>query len=379
MARNIDRRLNSLKARRTGLDRLGRVALEDRQRIVTNSAILENYQKRAPDSPYTRYAFGAMQEVGPDYTRISIETAGRVQNQLATALSNLGRSVDFRLQGSVPCNIHIRGVSDVDLLTLDTAFFTYDSSGPRALRGDFFSPVPYTALSALQSLRSHIETTLKSKFPAADVDTSGGKAVSISGGSLARPVDVVPSHWHDTADYQATYQEHDRGVQILDKKVPTTVHNMPFRHIKRINDQDMLAWDGLKKSIRLCKNVKSDAIEDGTDIPLPSFDIAAVMYHADLAALRAGHTNEMAILAETQRHLDYLYNNKEFAKTLLVPDGSRQIFNTEAKFQGLTSLSIEIDDLSKEVSKESSVRLRYMLGREPYLYESRAVLLGTAS
>jgi hypothetical protein len=313
-----------------------------------------------------------MQEVGPDYMRISIETAERVQNQLAIGLAAVGRTVGFRLQGSVPCNIHIRGVSDVDLLTLDEAFHTYDQLGSIAQLGGYRSPISYTPLSALQLLRRHIESILKEKYPAAEVDTSGGKAVKISGGSLARPVDVVPSHWHDTADYQRTDQEHDRGVYILDRKVPTTVLNMPFRHIKRVTDQDRLALLSLKKAIRLCKNVKSDAAEDGTEINLPSFDIAATMYHADLTALRVGAGYELAILAETQRYLDALACNFNQARTLMVPDGSRRIFDTEAKLNGLRSLSIEMDDLVKEVAKEQDRRVG--LGREPYLWESRDTL-----
>jgi hypothetical protein len=371
MARNITRMLDSLKARRTGLDRISRIATADQMVVLAKSLLQESYQTRIPNQPYTRYAVGAMQEVGPDYTRISIETAGRVQNQLATGLAAAGRTVGFRLQGSVPCNIHIRGVSDVDLLTLDEAFHTYDTIGFLSQTGHYRSPISYTPLSALQSLRRQIETILEVKYPAADVNTSGSKAVKISGGSLARPVDVVPSHWHDTADYQRSSQEYDRGVTILDRKIPMTIDNMPFRHIKRIDERDIFAIQGLKKAIRLCKNVKSDAAEDGTEIALPSFDIAATMYHADLGTLRAGAANELLILAETQRHLDALTNNSEVARKLIVPDGSRPVFDTDAKLRGLRALSIEMDDLAKEVAKEQD----WSLGvGEPTLPASRQAL-----
>jgi len=372
MARNISNRLVSLKARRSGTDRLNRVAASQMQDVLQKSAIRESYQKRAADKPYTSYALGSMQEVGPDYTRVSLETAERVANQLMGDLKPAGFLVSFELQGSVPCNIHIRGVSDVDLLVLDEAFHTYDILGPFAQLGGYRSPISYTPLSALQRLRSQIEGTLKLRYPKADVDTAGGKAVNISGGSLARPVDVVPSYWHDTADYQRTRQKHDRSVCIMDKKVPTTIENMPFRHIKRITDQDVATLHSLKKSIRLCKHVKNDAIEEGTSIGLPSFDIAATMYHADIAALRVGAGYELAVLAETQRHLDHLACNFDHARTLSVPDGSRKIFDTEAKLRGLHSLSLEMDDLAREVAKEQSVLLS--LTEQPSLSLSRGVL-----
>ncbi len=267
----------------------------------------------------------------------------------------------------------VRGVSDVDLLTLDTDFLIYQTSGQRA-RSGVYTPTPKTSLSVLSNLRTESEKILKDKYPAATVDTAGGKAIAISGGSLPRPVDVVPSHWYDTVDYQASGLERDRGVYILDKKVPTTFSNYPFLHIHRINQQDIAAAFGLKKAIRLCKNVKNDAIEEGRKIVFPSFDIASTMYHSNLANLRVGAYYELAILAETQRFLDELYHKPQTARSLMVPDGSRRIFDTDEKYDGLKSLSVEMDDLAKQVAKEQNVLLRY--GAEPSLGDSRTVLNG---
>jgi hypothetical protein len=354
MARDIDKRLTQLRNRRTGTDRLYKVGTADQDTISKKSLLAESWQKRA-EKPYTKYALGSMQEVGPDYTRISIETAERVGKQLHENLTAQGMPVDFRLQGSVPLNVHIRGVSDVDLLTIDDSFFVYDTTGRWAVSGAVYRlPATRTSIGVLTSLRSECEKILKVKYPAATVDTSGAKAIAISGGSLARPVDVVPSHWFDCVSYQTTAQECDRGVTILNKKVPTTINNWPFLHIKGINAQDVASLGTLKKAIRLCKNVKSDAIEDGKEILLPSFDIAAAMYHADLTKLQLGSFYELAILAETQRHLDYLTMNEEAAMRLTTPDGSRKIFDNRDKLTGLRRLSMEMDDLLKEVAAEQS-------------------------
>lgn len=368
MARNISERLSRLKQRRSGTDRLDRLTEDAMGTVLAKSLYDEPWQKRvATTQPNTRYVVGAMTAVDPDYTRISIDTAVRVGNQLKVGLAAAGFSVDFRLQGSVPLDVHIRGVSDVDLLNLHLGILVYDRNGPRA---NTYLPASQTSLAALQELRREAEKILKAKFPAATVDTAGGKAIGVSGGSLARPVDVVPSMWWDTSDYQTTYQEHDRGVTILNKRVPETLHNQPFRHIKRVNDSDVLAHGGLKKSIRLCKHVKNDASEEGTAIELPSFDIAAVMYHANLGALAANRYHELAVLAETQRHLDALACNHEQAKQLWVPDGSRKIFDTTAKLTALNRLSSEMDDLLAEVAREQAP----MLGSMRSSYDSRNIL-----
>jgi hypothetical protein len=371
MARNIYQRLNNLKARRSGTDRLSAVRADSAGELLTKSLVTEDYQKRsAADKPNTRYALGSMQEVSADYTRISVETAQRVGRQLEQGLTNAGIAVEFRLQGSVPLNTHIRGVSDVDLLNIDTSLVTYMVGGARSTAG-WYTPTHRTSLEVLSTLRRESERILRNAFPAVTVDTSGAKAIHLSGGSLARPVDVVPAHWLDTIAWQSSGHEYERGVKILNKDVPTTLDNRPFLHIKRVSEQDTATLGGLKKAIRLVKNVKSDAEEDGRDIALGSYDIAAILFYADAAALRGGYLYELAILAETQRYLDWLYQNPLEAQKLMVPDGSRKIFDSADKTSALLALSVEMDELVREVAKEQNERLR---SGTPTLDASRAAV-----
>lgn len=360
MARDINKRLSQLENRRRGLDRLGRIALDEQIDLLKKSYSPESWQKRATDKSHTRYALGAMQEVGPDYTRISIETANRVANQLQNGLAGANIAADFRLQGSVPLNVHIRGVSDVDLLTLEIGFMTYAAAGALSLTGGHYSnvPTPRTSVGVLLNLRTESEKILKAKFPAATVDTSGGKAINISGGSLARPVDVVPSHWYDGHEYQVSRQETDRAVTILDKKKMATIDNWPFLHIKRVTVKCDKTNGALRKAIRLCKNVKADAIEEGTKIALPSFDLAALLYHANETELWLGSLYELRILSEAQRWLDHLYHNPKIAMSLRTPDGSRLIFDDPSKYEGMKVLSYELDDLLRQVSREQAPSLQ---------------------
>jgi hypothetical protein len=373
MARDIDKRLKSLRDRRIGTDRIADLALESATQVIAKSLIQESYAKRAPLQKHTQYALGAMQAVDPDYTRISLEEAKRVEDQLQRGLEKRSISVKFRLQSSVPCDIHIRGVSDVDLLVLDYRYFRYDTNGPFSNMGGYRSPVNYDTLKALQQLRYESESVLDLAFSAAKVNKNGAKAIKISGGSLRRPVDVVPSNWFDTADYQRSFEEVDRGVEILDKHVPKRILNTPFKHIQQINIRDQLSFGGLKKAIRLCKNVKADAESDGTKIELTSYDIASVLWHADVVALRVGVTYELAILAEATRFLDDLVRREAYARSLRVPNNSRYIFDTEEKIEGLRLLSLEMDDLSERVAREQAKLLNHLqaLNRERIFEELR--------
>lgn len=371
MARDISRRINRLQERRSGLDRSMTLDEAARADARLRSLTPERWQKRASaERPNTRYALGAMQEVGPDQTRISLDSAERVGRQLEQGFSGKGRLVEFRLQGSVPLNVHIRRYSDVDLLTLDRGYLVYARHGLLAQQGRYTSPSTEQSVDRLKKLRTDAEGILRAAYPAAVVDTTGSKAINVSGGSLARPVDVVPSHWYDTVDWQTSQREADRAVTILDKKIPKTVDNWPFRHIEKVTERCNATLGGVRKAIRLAKNIRCDAEADGTEINLPSFDIAGLMYHADRTKLIVGAVYELAILAETQRWLDYLYNNRAYAETLRTPDGTRCIIDSPAKFDGLTRLSSEFDELLREVAKEQAS----WLGPNPNLEACRGVL-----
>jgi len=349
MARDINQRLQQLRKRRDGSGSLvtAGITLDS---IFKSIPQLESWETRGTrNQPHTRYALGSMQAVSDTYTRVSKETADRIANQLKERLVKVGIHAEFHLQGSVPLDVHIKGVSDVDLLTLSNELFTYDPKGAVAQRGGYKNPAKRSSLEVLNELRNLVESCLEDAFPAVKVDKSGAKAVKVSGGSLARDVDVVPAHWADTILYQDTGTASHRGTRILDKKKQVTIENQPFRHIELIRTRCNNVSGGLRKAIRLCKNVKADS---DRNIILPSFDIASVMYHANLEALRLGNNYELSILAETQRHLDQLASDHDLAKTLYVPDGSRLIFDTNEKLQGLNELSYDIDELLNDVYSE---------------------------
>lgn len=358
MASDINTQLSRLKNRRSGTDRIANVAMDARDAIWAKSLIDEEWEKKASQKPNTRYAIGAMQPVDATYTKVSLETASRIQNQLEKRLPAHGVKSVYRLQGSVPLDVHIRGVSDVDLLAIDTSLLSYQLGGKLSNIG-YYVPSPKSSKEVISLLRDSCAKSLVDAFPATDI-VVGDKSIKISGGSLPRPVDVVPSHWWDTLKYQDTLVEDYRGVIISNKATNETIQNQPFYHIRLIQERCASVQGSLRKAIRLCKNIKADSEEDGEEIELSSFDIASAMYHANLDMLRIGLIYDLAILAETQRHLDSLATNHLYAKTLLVPDGSRPIFNDNRKLAALNQLSIKVDKLLLNVAKEYDPRLNLL-------------------
>lgn len=340
MAIDYAKSLPNLRLRRNGVNE-GLVSLNE---ALAKS---ERYETRSKQSA-TRYALGAMQEVDPDYTRVGREEADRVIEQLKSGLDAASTYAYYRLQGSLPLNVHIRGVSDVDLLVLLGPWLTYDKGGSRANSYSTYTGRGSVLLDVID-LREKCEDILRRRNWAATVDTSGDKSIKLSGGSFRREIDVVPSHWNDNAEYQQSQNEADRGVCILDKSKPELISNLPFLHMARIEAKDGATRGGAKRSIRLLKNLKADTDQD---IELSSYDIASLMWHCDDAAIAVHPWYELAVLAGTEAHLAQLASSYEQTSQLMTPDKTRKIVDKPSKFTSLVLISAEVTALANEVVDE---------------------------
>lgn len=112
-----------------------------------------------------------MQEVERRSTEMSHEEAIKVEKALSERLPKHGLIPLFRLQGSVPLNTHIRGVSDVDLLEIHGRFFTYGRGGVLAASYGGTGPEANVVQEVL-NMRSISEDELNTHFWAATVDST---------------------------------------------------------------------------------------------------------------------------------------------------------------------------------------------------------------
>lgn len=346
MARNFDSRLEKLRVRRQGPEDLRKGQMTWDGRFVP---LEEAYQKRSTNIAST-YALGAMQRVDPDYTEKSFHEGNRVRNQLEKRLAGV-IPVEFDYQGSVPLDIHIRGVSDIDLLLLLSRYLVFDRDGPRA--NTYIGWDGPSGESLLDELRKHAEQNLINAFPEANVDTSGSKAITISGGSLQREVDVIPAHWYDTAAYQASQMKKDRGIYIYLKDERSRALNYPFLHMHHIQQKDDATSGGVKKIIRLLKTLVAD-YEEEPKIELSSYDIASIVWHFLEGQMIVQSWNELSLLWVAKVNLEVLVIDEQRTKSLYTPDGTRKIIDKEQKFLGLVRLLAEVNDLISEVVKELS-------------------------
>jgi hypothetical protein len=309
----------------------------------------DNFNKKAYGES-TTYALESMSEINKSYTDNTYKAVERVQNQLTKNLEQtFGIYVDYEYQGSVPTNTHIKLYSDFDLLTIIRKFYS--------LEPPLVPQYPYLGdpLQDLKNLRSSSYRILDTVFDSCTVDNTGSKALTISGGSLNRKIDVIASNWYDTVNYNSSRNKILRGIQILDLSKNDRIINFPFYHIHQINEKDMQVGGNEKRMIRLLKSLKADS---DYHIKISSYDIASLVFRMDNNLLITPHNQRLNILKNTILYLDTVIANTSFREGLLVANGTRKIFCIEgAKLEDVVLLNTELKLLTSEIAMEFTKQL----------------------
>ncbi|NUU35124.1 hypothetical protein [Pseudomonas sp. C2B4] len=317
-------------------------------RALYKSQIFESLQ----ESNGVKWVLWAMDPVEKEYTEISKSEGERIALSLVKSLEREGVKVEARLQGSVGLDIHIKGVSDVDMLIVVKSTILVQQ--PPVVAGLYPPPTDKRPMvDIVADLRARSEVILKANFPAATVDISGAKAIALEGGSLVREIDIVPAAWYHTTAYQKSQMEFDKGIQIYNKKEHVLHVNFPFLNRQLINDADARSNGILKGVIRLMKTMISDMDDERKALAkgLNSFDLSAIAYDMR-EELEMPAYLRLGALEKLREHLWRLVVNSELRDNLIVPDGTRKVFDNESKVPALAALYLECEDLAKSVHDE---------------------------
>jgi hypothetical protein len=280
------------------------------------------------------YISESMDPVDAEYTKLTYEECDRVEGQLKEACKTKCHDVVFRHQGSVTSETHIKFYSDIDLLML-THRFHYCKAPVEPT-----SPYKGDAMADLKELRKVAEDRLATSFPAAKVDTSGGKSVAVSGGSLRRKIDVVIGAWLDTQKYRLSGSENDRGIEILDKGGPRVITNFPFLHNRQIQLKDVATGGRLRRLIRFLKSAKSDS---DLEIKVSSYDIAALAYALPQEDFTRSTGSDVELAERFLLFSEKVRLDTQLQSGLYVPNETRLIYCDEgAKADQVKVLNEEI-------------------------------------
>lgn len=312
-----------------------RMSVEDRY----TASFSEKYATRVDGLPdrVEQYLASAMAPIDEKYTSKLILQGDRVENHLRGRLVSLYPHLDFRRQGSVSNDTHIRHYSDVDVLAFEGSFEVLEMYQPNS------NPYQGDPNVTLLTFRLLAHRMLKESFPAVEVDNSGSTAIKLSGGSLACSVDVVPSNWYNTLEYSQSRSEVVRGVQVLNKQTLDRTLNFPFKFNHRIELADRQRSGAVRRMIRLLKTLKADLIEDSKrSVALSSYDICSIVYRMGSEfCMRDGHGAQSEATA-CLAWLAMLISRPGIRDTLQVVDDSRLIFDAQERVQALAQLQIEL-------------------------------------
>jgi Nucleotidyltransferase domain len=307
----------------------------------------------------------AMKGVEPEYTQKSRDAGERVKEHLSKEL----KDVTFKYQGSVMTDTHLKGYSDIDLLTISEKFYQADNYNIKLLLENSERRAKYcqssiekmqkeinastyqgNALDDLRTNRLDSERILKDVYTVCD--TSKPKSVKIKNLSLNREVDIVIANWYDDITSVINDKGDFRGIQVYKKDTHSRGSaDYPFISINRINERSSETNGRLKKMIRFLKNAKN--ISD-YEIDLSSFDINAVCY--DIAVSKYKELPFYSLVEIIYNQLKSICSSKEHSDNVISVDGREYIFRgNDKKLQNLQTLLVEVEAIYLDY--KNSVRL----------------------
>ncbi|MCH5159312.1 MAG: hypothetical protein J1F66_00495 [Clostridiales bacterium] len=329
-----------------------RILLEE-QELRHNAAAYESFNQArqyqwVQESSLIRYIVGGMLPVAQNYTQQIISCRKSVENVLKQMNDNIYYSapLEFKYQGSVSNNTHIRHNSDVDLLTIIGLYETLE----HPQRPQY----PYKGVpeNDLAELRNNCVGQIKKVMSSVHVDNSGAKSIALSGGSLIVKVDVVPANWFNSNRYAETNNAIYRGIQIYNKRNNERILNYPFWFNDLLKNKDSFTGGVFKRAIRLLKTIKTDAERElGAKINFSSYAISSLLYTIPTNKYWIGES-PLTLLKVINETLEFYGHEKNFSK-LLDPLGD-QLSSSESiegvrQLQSVTSMML--GDIGDDINR----------------------------
>lgn len=330
--------------------------------IATN----ESFVARPRISRFERLLRMTMAPVDEAETQKALEAGDRVVGHLTSVIQN----VEYRYQGSIVANTHIKGASDIDLLVINTCSFGWNSQDVKLLwrryeSTPFGNQKPYVMLKNLIDARSYggdaksdlakqcrkCEERLCSVYT--DVDLDGSKAVRVLNKSLDQKIDVVNCTWF----HNATSVLHEKklpysGIRIYNRKKNCwEKEDYPFLKIALMDARDHDTGGRFKQIVRFFKTLRSDA-DKSDSMSLSSYDIYSLVYAIDPA--RYSKFNEVKLAGMLLSWLMTIAANGSMAQIKGIGEDS----NIFAGFpEKLIDVRMIADDLNNLLTAYHGVRI----------------------
>jgi hypothetical protein len=140
---------------------------------------------------------------------------------------------------------------------------------------------------------------------------------------------------------------------VLDISTPQTrIANKPFLHNWHLNSKDDVVGGGLRKAIRLLKNLKYDKDPEAV---ISSYDIAALVWNMEPQDLNVRPGSYLQLAKNISLFMNRLTKDTVFRDSLKVPNGTRKVFGSDgATLVSLKEITWELDHLIGNISSKDS-------------------------
>lgn len=308
-------------------------------------------QLRASGSRVLEYVKRSMKSVDQQYTSNTIIAGEKVRDQLMKNNSSL----DFRFQGSVMSNTHIKGYSDIDLIQITNSFYFHENV--ENFRNKFYTAygmsdkqsrnllnvmngTPYSGseINNLREIRINAEDVLTRNYKY--VKTSKSKSIEVNLTYPERLVDVVTASWYKTVDSEFNDNEIYKGVQVYDKDSNSRLPvDYPFLKIALLDKKNNETNGRLKRMIRFLKTLKADSDQNLKEFS--SFDICSVCYNIPAQNYIDFPYYQLVYVLNTE--FNKILLNENYRNEIKSIDGTEYIFyNKLRKVEQLRLLSQEL-------------------------------------
>jgi hypothetical protein len=317
----------------------------------------------SPDVKILEYIKRAMQGVESRYTERTIEAGDKIKEHLKKNNPNL----DYKYQGSVMCNTHIRGYSDIDLVQITNSFYFHENKIKLNEKYNSDYTLTYSQKQNLlgvingtsylgdveghlRNIRTNAENVLLNVYK--NVDITKAKSIEVNPTYPDRIVDVVTASWYKSIDSIISNDDELKGIQIYDKHKSTKLSvDFPFLKIRLLNEKDKSVNGRLKKMIRFLKTLKADSDVDMKGIS--SFDISSICYNIPILNYYDKPYYELVIIL----YLEFkkIIDDENYRNSIMSIDNTEPIFkNKEDKIRMLRLIFEELNSIYNDLLPQTS-------------------------
>lgn len=289
-----------------------------------------------------KYAMESMSEIDSAYAYKVYGVSRRIHELINRELLARNMRTDFRYQGALRVETHVRLYGEVDLLCI------------------LPENAPHQHVYTLGQLIREIATKQQTTFQSADY--SDGVRIKLVTQKPDCRINVIPCSWISNPEYLERRNEIYRGIIEYNFKDKTRKKYLPFLNMGRVNNKDQETDGCYKMGVRLLRSLCVDE-----SINLTNYELCGLIYHIQNAKITVPKNRRLGLLPVVSHHIQEALNDDTF-QNIPSPSERELVFGSKAgKKEAVTKLQKSLDgligDLNESLNGDLNQEIQYIIER----------------